>query len=351
MVVNIESSHFGHDRPAPHPRPVRRASQSRRAERNDPCLTIGLLNNMAGQAFKATERQFLHLLNAASDGIPIHATFYRLPGLSQAEAGGSHFASHYASVETLWDDHLDGLIVTGREPKTADLRDEPYWTSFTQVLEWARDHTFSTVWSCLAAHAAVLHMDGIQRVKAESKNFGVFECFKESAHPLMQGMPSSSGVPHSRWNGIARNDLLNRGYNLLSSTADGSVDAFAKEEKSLFLFFQGHPEYDTDTLMREYRRDVGRYVRGETANHPLLPSGYFDSSTEKALIDLKQAAVSGSKEEILHRVNAALETAKIQNTWQASATRIYQNWLQLIAAQKSQSQSRRVPGIAIAASR
>ena len=33
----------------------------------------------------------------------------------------------------MWDQHLDGLIVTGREPLAANLMDEPYWETFTRV--------------------------------------------------------------------------------------------------------------------------------------------------------------------------------------------------------------------------
>ena len=63
----------------------------------------------------------------------------------------------------MWDTRLDGLIVTGTEPKSKNLDDEPYWAALPQVIDWAREHTHSTIWSCLAAHAAVLHTDGIER--------------------------------------------------------------------------------------------------------------------------------------------------------------------------------------------
>ena len=340
MVVNIETSHLAHDF-ATHPRPVRRATRNRRKEHKDQCLTIGLLNNMAGPAFRATERQFLTLLDAASDGIPIHVSFLRLPSLSKAEAGGSHFAGHYATVETLWDMQLDGLIVTGREPKTADLRDEPYWQSFTQVLDWARSNTHSAVWSCLAAHAAVLHMDGIQRVKADAKHFGVFECAQSSKHPLLSELPSRFGVPHSRWNGLTQGDLQASGYNVLSAMADGSVDCFTKEDDSLFVFFQGHPEYNADTLMREYRRDVGRFLRGETENYPLSPRGYFDKGTEKLLVELRQSALSGGGVALLNNLTTILDSVRVEHTWRASATSIYRNWLQIIAARKERSHAAR----------
>lgn len=333
MVVNIDASRFSHER-STHAHHPRRSTQSRRTDRDGRCLTIGLLNNMAGAAFKATERQFVTLLDSASEGIPIHVSFYALPGLSLSESGGEQFASHYESVESLMDTQLDGLIVTGREPKMASLRDEPYWAGFTQVLEWARRNTHSTVWSCLAAHAAILHMDGIDRRKSDQKNFGIFECVRESEHPLTQSLPIRFHVPHSRWNGVEQQDLVDHGYSVLSRFPDNGVDMFIKQEKSLFVFFQGHLEYETDTLMREYRRDVGRYIRGEAASYPRLPRGYFNQQAENALTELSRKAALARNMEVVSCVAAVMDETKIGNTWQQPAASIYRNWLEHIYARK-----------------
>ena len=62
---------------------------------------------------------------------------------------------------------------------------------------------------------------------------------------------------------------------MLTRTADAGVDTFIKQQKSLFVFFQGHPEYESDTLLREYRRDVGRYIKGETATYPFDAAKLF----------------------------------------------------------------------------
>ena len=115
----------------------------------------------------------------------------------------------------------------------------------------------------------------------------------------------------------------------------------SKQEESLFVFFQGHLEYETDTLMREYRRDVGRYVKGEASTHPLLPCGYFDSNHEQALSALRDKADSCRTQELLASVTATLENAKVENEWRHSATRIYKNWLQLICKRKNEHQSDR----------
>src|SRR5450755_742091 len=94
-------------------------------------ITIGLINNMPDSALEATERQVISLLNAASDGLQIRLSRDMMPEVPREEAARNYLNSCYTSVEALWDRHLDGLIVTGREPLTPNLADEPYWRSFT----------------------------------------------------------------------------------------------------------------------------------------------------------------------------------------------------------------------------
>src|SRR5271170_3299625 len=82
-------------------------------ERPSNCLTIGLINNMPDAALEATERQFLSLLDSASEGIQIQLLFFALPNVPRGELGARHVRKFYSSVENLWDKNLDGLIVTG----------------------------------------------------------------------------------------------------------------------------------------------------------------------------------------------------------------------------------------------
>jgi homoserine O-succinyltransferase len=312
---------------------------------------------MPDAAFKATERQFISLLDAASGGIEVRLSLYTLPSIPRTEPVVRRAASHYANVETLWNggaddfdgpdgiDGLDGLIVTGKDPVSADLRDEPCWQTMTQIIEWAQENTHSTVWSCLAAHAAVLHMDGIQRRRNGGKYFGIFECARVSEHPLLAGAPPRFKIPHSRWNGISAEDLEARGYSVLARTVEGGADAgagagvdtFVKEGKSLFVFLQGHPEYERDTLLREYRRDVERYLRREASAHPGIPRGYFDHATERALAALQEKAISGPDDQLCTHLAAALKTSAIENTWHATAACIYRNWLEQIRVRKNES--------------
>jgi homoserine O-succinyltransferase len=305
----------------------------RLSKRSSRCVTIGLINNMPQAAFKATERQFISLLESASEDITVGLSLYALPGVPRT--AGDYGDGCYSSVETLWDKRLDGLIVTGREASTANLSDEPYWESFTEVLEWARVNTYSTVWSCLAAHAAVLHMDGIRRQKSGDKHFGLYECAPASRHRLTAGASPRFQIPHSRWNGLAEDDLAARGYSVLTRSADAQVDTFVKQDNSLFVFFQGHPEYESDTLLREYRRDAGRFLRHDADTYPSIPRGYFDPGTEATLTALRARALSSRSKDLLASVSTALDKSKIENTWRSTATQIYRNWLLYLCAQKT----------------
>ena len=273
----------------------------------------------------------------------IRLSHYMLPDVPRQEAGRRYLNSFYASVEDLWDRHLDGLIVTGREPLTPNLMDEPYWESFTRVVEWAQSNTYSTVWSCLAAHAAILHLDGISRVKRNDKLCGVFECARAADHRLTAGTPARFRLPHSRWNGVPEDELTSCGYRVLTRAADAGVDTFIKQHKTLFVFFQGHPEYESDTLLREYRRDIGRYFKGETDRYPSMPRSYFDSNTVNELTALEERAIRGRNGELLMEISNMLGKRMIENTWSSSATSMYRNWLEHICAQKERAlQSKRL---------
>lgn len=298
------------------------------------CIHIGLVNNMPDGALQATERQFLTLLNSAADDRMIRLSLFALPDLPRSGSGLRHIKRHYSSTEKLSDCRLDGLIVTGAEPRASNLKDEPYWESLTRVLDWAENNTRSSVWSCLAAHAALLHLDGIRRQRSNTKHFGIFECARVSNHRLTAGVPARFHMPHSRWNGILENDLTASGYSVLTRVVDAGVDIFARERKSLFVFFQGHPEYESDTLWLEYRREIGRYVRGEIDSYPSTPRSYFDPDTVAALTAIEDHSAPGGHKELLAQISTAAGKRKIVNTWSSAATCIYRNWLDYILTQK-----------------
>jgi homoserine O-succinyltransferase len=298
-----------------------------------PVLDIGLVNNMPDAALDATERQFRGLLSASAGDLDVRLTIYSLPEVPRTEFGQRQ-VSQYSNIEDLWGRRHDGLIVTGTEPQADDLTDEPYWGSLTRLLEWAERSTHSTILSCLAAHAGILHMDGIARRPLGDKRFGVFECLRVCDHPLTDAAPGTLRMPHSRWNDIPEDALLACGYRVLTRSDEAGVDTFVKQRNSLFVFFQGHPEYDAVTLLLEYRRDVARYLRSERDTYPPLPRGYFDDEIERQLVTLRDRALQDRREVVLADFPTAAAAARITNNWRSGGEQVYRNWLTYIAAAK-----------------
>ena len=299
------------------------------------CIEIGVVNNMPDGALQATERQFVKLLEAAADfdNANVRLTFYSLPDVPRSNVG-RHLSRFYSSLDHLWERRLDGLIVTGAEPRTPSLNQECYWGSMTKVMDWAEHNTASSIWSCLAAHAAVLHLDGIGRRRLADKRFGVFECARVADHPLGAGLPTRVTMPHSRWNDLPESELTARGYRILTRSDIAGVDAFVKQRKSLFVFFQGHPEYEANTLLLEYRRDIGRFLRRERETYPEMPKGYFDADTSGTLALLQEKAVTAPHEQLLAEFPSAQAEQALQTPWHPTAALFYRNWLQHLSSKK-----------------
>ena len=313
---------------------VDRGSDPRIANAAGDCIEIGLVNNMPDAALEATERQFVSLIEAGAQDLRVRLRLFSLPGVPRGERGQRHLAASYRGLDELRGSRLDALIVTGTEPRAASLPDEPYWRPLAELIDWAERHTISTVWSCLAAHAAVLHLDGLARRPLAEKCFGVFDCTAAVDHPLIAGARRLA-VPHSRWNELREDELAARGYDVLTRSAQAGVDAFARQGRSLFVFFQGHPEYDAASLLGEYRRDFGRYLRRERDTCPALPHGYFDAVTAAELGLLRARALVDRREDLLAAFPLAAAERGLRAGWRAPAERLYRNWLIQVATRKA----------------
>ena len=293
--------------------------------RDNAPVVIGLVNNMPDAALQATERQFCDLLAEASQDLLILVRFFSMPQVPRAEAGREYVSRHYENIGELLTDRLDGLIVTGLEPRAPFLQEEPYWSTLTKVVDWAEDHTASTIWSCLAAHAAVLHLDGIQRRPLREKLSGVFECEKVADHEIVSGSTPRWSVPHSRHNDLSEQELASKEYCIVSRAPEVGADMFVKRRRSLSIYLQGHPEYDPEALFREYRRDIRAFVARERDSYPDMPRGYFDHETAAELDQFRRQAL---RDRSIHVVlNFPEAEKKLTHAWHEQAVRLYRNWL------------------------
>ena len=283
-------------------------------------VEIGLLNNLGDAGLEGGERQLTDLLELACGGARVRLRLFSLPAIARGDETLARMAGRYHGLDTLLRSRLDGLFVTGAEPRADDLRDEAFWPELARVVEWAKTGTRSTVWSCLAAHAAVLHLDGIARRPLQAKCTGVFGVTAVGEHPLLAGAGESLQVCHSRWNDLDEAELAAAGYTVLTRGAIG-VDSFARSCGSEFVFLQGHPEYDPGALGREARRDLARWQADPTRT-PSLPANYFNADDEAAL---RAHVAAGRAEAVLPKVG-------VPRPWHRDlAIALFRNWLALLA--------------------
>ena len=292
-------------------------------------LTIGLINNMPDAALQATERQFMRLLRQAAGDIRIDFHCFSLPSVRRSQSAKWRVDAQYTDIADLDSLSIDGLIVTGAEPHAAELNDEAYWRDLTDIIDWAKRNTRSTIWSCLAAHAAALHLDGIERARLETKCSGIYDCTSMSSHWLTDGLPSPFKVTHSRLNELRASDLEAKGYQLLTHSPRGGVDSFAKDFGSQFIFFQGHPEYEALSLEREYLRDISRFLAGDRDIYPGLPVGYFDRETERRLLVFAERAQGERRSALSNELPE--RTLRDDIATGAAATVMFRNWLDFLS--------------------
>ena len=315
-------------------------------ETSPDCIHIALINNMPDAALEDTELQYFELLDAASDHLSVHLKLFSLPEVERSERVAQRMRRLYFDIADLYRSPFDALIVTGTEPHRPNLRDEPYWPSLIKVLDWAEQNTRSTVLSCLAAHAGVLYSDGICRTPLPGKQFGVFDFHCTTDH-ILSGRNLTLRMPHSRWNEVPAGALSETGYTVITESLDAGVDLFVKKKhRSLFVHFQGHPEYDSLTLLREYRRDTRRFLRGECDSYPAQPAGYFDAAVSALLDDFRAHAIRNRREEIMGVFPDRLVARTVQNTWSQSGISVYRNWLHSVVSRPAAS----IPLVALSGS-
>jgi homoserine O-succinyltransferase/O-acetyltransferase len=301
-------------------------------------ITVALVNNMPDSAFLDTENQFRRAA-LGRNGAGIEFELYTIKEIPRSEKVAALIEERYSGLDELWTRPPDALIVTGTEPTQVQLRFEPYWPYMARVLEWAADHVRTTLLSCLASHASVLLFDGIERVPRPVKCSGVFYGnVDDPFDPLASGLPEAVPVPHSRLNDVPKAALIDAGYRIVVGTGfDGAGWSVATREHGygLFVLCQGHPEYGTLSLLREYRRDVRRSLFGRGAvPYPRLPEGYLAEEAIDTLMEFKRRAhkknVDPSK--LWPTFPFDEVAATVQNSWASASATLYANWLELARA-------------------
>ncbi len=295
-------------------------------------LHIGFLNMMPDAALQATERQFIRLVGSCNRIAQFFVYPFSLPELVRSLESRAYIDRYYSRFEDLQEQGLDALIITGANVANPSLEQEPFWEPLMDVVAWAESNVASILCSCLATHALLKRIHGIDRQPLPRKRWGVYaHRASRPDHPLLREINTRFDVPHSRYNDISREQLEAHGLTVLAESEQGGVHMAVSPDQFRIVYFQGHPEYDANSLLKEFRREIRRYLEGELAEPPPFPENFFDAAAERIASTFVDEAVRHrtNGHEFADTLEQQLE-GMLDNTWGDTAKAIVNNWLGLV---------------------
>ena len=254
-------------------------------------LQILMLNLMPTKI--DTETQLSRLLG--NTPLQVELTLMHTSSHKSKNTSEDHLLAFYTTFDKVKDRYFDGLVITGAPVEMLDFEEVEYWDELCEIMEWSTTHVHSTFHICWGAQAGLYYHFGVKKKTLDQKMFGVFPHIADYKRSMLfRGFDDVFMVPHSRHTTIDREDLEGiPGLKILASSPEAGVFALSTK-KGRQIFITGHPEYDAETLGKEYWRDVN-------ANKPIeIPKNYYPDN------DPNKAPVS---------------------TWRSSANLLYCNWL------------------------
>lgn len=246
-------------------------------------LHILILNLMPKKI--ETETQLSRLLGNSPLQVEIeliHTRSHESKNTSQA-----HMLSFYKVFDDVKDKTFDGMIITGAPVEQLEFEQVEYWDELCEIMEWSKTHVWSTFHICWGAQAALYYHYGIKKHSLDKKLFGVFRHHADYKRAiLLRGFDDEFYVPHSRHTTVLREDVerIPELKILASSDEAGLYAVMTPQGRQIFI--TGHSEYDGDTLMHEYLRDVtlGRDID--------VPQNYFpdDDPTKEPIVNWRSHA-------------------------------------------------------------
>lgn len=306
-------------------------------------IHIGLLNMMPDTALEATERQFFRLVGACNQIAQFHVHLFTIEGLERGADAKIHIEKYYEPFAKIQQDGLDALIISGANVTHPHIPEEDFWLPLTEVFEWAKKNVTSILCSCLATHALIHYCYGIERTHLQAKRWGVYSHkLLDRLHPLVAEINTRFDVPHSRFNEIFQHDMERKGLKVLAASKKAGAHLAVSPDGFRIVFFQGHPEYDEISLLKEYKREVVRFYHNERDNYPPFPENYFNEDVTQILLDyerrVKDAKKSGNKLEDFPEQQIV---GHLDNTWRDTAKAVINNWLGKVY--QITNQDRRLP--------
>ncbi|MFN8099113.1 MAG: homoserine O-succinyltransferase [Dermatophilaceae bacterium] len=227
-------------------------------------LHIAIVNLMPTKM--ATETQLLRLLG--NTPLQLEITLVRMESHDPRNTAAAHLDAFYLTFPEARERKYDGLIITGAPIETLPFEAVDYWPELCSVIDWSHDHVFSTLHVCWGAQAGLKHRYGIEKYPLSEKMFGVFpHRVLDPRNRVLSGFDAVFPAPHSRHTETRAADIeATPGLDLLAVSDEAGV-YLAGTPDGRELYVTGHPEYEWDTLKKEYDRDIGRGLDIEVPRH------------------------------------------------------------------------------------
>ena len=292
-------------------------------------LHIGLLNMMPDAALSATERQFFRLVGESNSIAQFYMHPFTLDELPRDNKARAHIDNYYESFESIKEQGLDALIITGANVVGTELSNQPFWKPLIEVIDWAYENVTSTLCSCLTTHAVLEFRYQQKRQALNEKRWGVYaHHVTNRSHPLVNGVNTRFDVPHSRYNQITHAQFEQAGLHILAESKESDVHLAVSEDQFRIVFFQGHPEYDIISLLKEYKREVIRFFNNDRNDYPPFPENYFSLQVQAALNEYELAVKTNKENDNpLPEFPEDFVISKLDNTWHDTAEAILNNWI------------------------
>ena len=262
-------------------------------------LKIAALNLMPMKI--TTETQLIRLLSNSS--LQIEFTLLQTATHRSTHTSAEHMAAFYKNFDDIRSQNFDGLIITGAPVENLDFDEVNYWDELCEIMEWSRNHVFSTLHICWAAQAGLNFHYGIPKYPLRKKLFGVFEHYALLPnHPIVRGFDEYFLAPHSRHTEVRESDIAEVPELEVVAKSDLAGAYIIAARDSRMLFVTGHAEYDYDTLANEYFRDKAKGLDID------LPHNYFPGDNP---------------------------SKKPPNVWRGHANLLFSNWLNYFVYQNT----------------
>lgn len=262
-------------------------------------LHIIILNLMPTKI--ETETQILRLLS--NSPLQVDVELLQVKSHVAKNVSQEHMLKFYKTFDDVKNRKFDGMIVTGAPVEMMPFEEVDYWDELCEIFDWAKTNVYSTYNICWGAQAALYYKYGVPKHMLDEKLFGVFKHRPlDLYHPLLRGFSDVYYVPHSRHTETRREDIAEvKDLQILSYSDEAGVHLISDMACRNF-FCTGHSEYDSDTLAKEYFRDLKKGMKIK------MPYNYFPDNDPR-------------------------KTPPI--TWRGVGSLLFQNWLNYFVYQRT----------------